>query len=575
LARPERFWWTRLVFLVVGIASPGGAVAPRSSSSVRFSPLSEAWKAYRSGRHKRVIRLLVGRTFSRTQAVEARFLFGLCFYGQGEFATASGFSKTQPAVLAKGLLSWPPGSRPAASRSAPALSVCVAHYQSRRYEKAAACFSARLKAYGSKPGVLFALGYTRYQQGRYDRAASLFAAVSLMIPADGDALFMQGMSAFRLGQYNKARGFFARALSLGLSNEDPKEARKYRDKAKEILKKKAKRVTGWHVRLDVSGGYDSHPRLFGIAAESYTSAFSNSQGSGIATLAATGGYRFPMGARFLGDFEYAFSQLLVFSDVESTTGSTHQRSGRDEESTSLSLQSHSFRFTSLYSRSRLSLALASEAFADMAGLRPLTPMTGGGGLGAKVAYRWAFFTRSSLLFRYTAQRGLDETFAYLSGQGLSVKLGQALWWSRWLHVEPSYRFAAWWLGTLATDTADCPSGEACVLEFDYSGHIHEAALSVASRPLSWLSLDAVFAFQHRRFLNPGIYRFPTSGDVSVLRKDLFERLRLKVSFHTSRHTRLGLCYIFEHNDSTVDAETTGIEEGYSRHVVEGSFSYVR
>jgi tetratricopeptide (TPR) repeat protein len=446
---------------------------------------------------------------------------------------------------------------------------CAHFYKKENYSRAVKCFLALLKKRGPDVQILYALGYARYQLKRYRKALNAFDQALLLNPFDGDLVFMKAMACMRLGQYRRAVTFFEKALKLGLSEESPSEARRYLKILRVHLRRRM--TTGWHFSVQAKGGYDSHPRLSGSAAAAGTSQWSSKEGSGFIEVELSAGYAFGRANPFRADVEYQISQLVIFSDFASQV-QRHGARAQDDES-GLSYQSHILATRFLLRFSRLDLRLNLGGFVELAGLRAITPVDGGGIVRPGLDFRWNTFTASEIRLQWTGQKAFTDDFSYLTGHGVSFGAAERFWWKKIIRVVPGYTFSYWWLGTAVTETSDCVGGEPCALSVPYSFAWHKAEVSFESVPVRWLYLEASAALWYRRFSQSGLYRMAAGGDVVKRRKDLTQVYRAVVGFKVFKGARLDLRYRAAHNRSTINADTVGIEEGYTRHVIEIRFKY--
>ena len=283
------------------------------------------------------------------------------------------------------------------------------------------------------------------------------------------------------------------------------------------------------------------------------------------------GYAFGRAEPFRGDVKYEISQLVIFSDFASQV-QRHGARAQDDES-GLSYQSHLLTARFLLRFNRLDLRLDLGGFAELAGLRTITPVDGGGIVRPGVDFRWNNVTASEIRFQWTGQKALTPEFSYLTGYGVSIAAAERFWWKEFIRVVPGYTFSYWWLGTAVTEATDCVGGEPCALEVPYSFAWHKGEIAFESVPVRWLFLEASAALWYRRFSQSGVYRMAAGGDVLRRRKDFTQIYRAVVGFKVFKGGRLDLRYQAAHNRSTINWDTVGIEEGYTRHVIEVRFRY--
>lgn len=467
----------------------------------------------------------------------------------------------------------PAVSKARAGERSVSLSECAAAYRAKRYERAFQCFDELMEKKGPLTELLYAKAYCAYQLKRYRTASRLFSLVAQANPKDGDALFMQGMSELRQDEYERAIELLKRALKVGLREEDPKEARKMIRLMRQLLRPGTKK--GWHLRVEAMAGYDSHPRISGSASEARTDTRIPSEGSAIASADLGVGYRFEVTPTLTGDASYRFTQLAVFSDLDESSGGRGMHGQTEEDLPPLSLQTHRLGYKQSYDRGKLSASILVQSVAELYGLRSLSPFVISGIVQPDASYEWAGFASSTLRLRYTPQRSLQHDYAFLSGNGLYLWIVQSLWWKRWVHVELGYRLHAWWLGTLRNDSAGCVPTEPCVLEAPYSSIAHEALLGAHFRPAEWVSIRADGSLQHRAFDGSSTYQLAGGQRVERRRKDLLQRYGLAATFRLASGLTLRVRYLYENNKSNITADETGIDQSYSRHIVEGGLRYLR
>jgi tetratricopeptide (TPR) repeat protein len=581
-----------LALLAAGpvVAAPAGlpSTPPSTPPASKTGPVGQYNRALallKQGRHADAARLASGlirnrrwwRGSSREVAAAALYNLSLAFLARGVPRVARRLLGAIPAGTAahgpaRLLLRAAPGpaSRPM---------TCVAQYRARRYRVARRCFRTLLPKTGPDAQILYAIGYSSYQLREYRVALGAFRRVLLVQPADGDALFMAGLAAAQLGHHRLALGFFLRGLKVGLRNESPAEARRYVRVLRKLLASRLR--SGWLVSASLTLGHDTHPRLGGSAAAAGTSDGSSDVGSGFTAIALGLGYRWlrPLrrrpdrvlrGALSLG---YRFHQVIVFSDL--SQGSPGHGVWRPTDVTGgLSLQTHTVDLEARLLGRRWHAGLRVGGHVELFGLRDFGPLTAGGDLEADVTARWNRLTASHLSLNYSPQRALTAGVGYLTGHGLVGELGQSLRYKR-LQVAISYRLGVWWLGRLLTPVADCATNEACGLDVPFSNHMHRGQLRLGVRATRWLDFDAQVAMAHRTYWEAGVYRLASGGQAQRRRLDLIQLFRLEARFRLHRGLHLGLAYGFTRNQSTINAQSVGIEEGYDRHRIWASLSYRR
>lgn len=497
---------------------------------------------------------------SRGKIVEARFVLLL---------VKKRFPKTLAGQQASRLLEKPHER----SRKTADLPSCLGHYRAERYAKAAQCFEALTAAKGIDAEILFALGYARYQLGRYGKAVEAFDSVLLLNPFDGDAAFMRGMALLRLKRYRQAKTGLLLSLKLGLQNEDPREARKYLAILEKLLEKPRAR-SGLRFSVAAGAGYDSHPRLSGTAAEASSSKWSSQKGSGIASVNLELGYVWARPKSYKADVGYKFGQRIVFSDFSSKTSRRGGARGQDDGS-ALSFQSHDLAAKGFYTLGRWAFGGELSGFMELAGLDPITFMDLGASTEPAVLFSINSYLMSELSLRWTGQKAVNDQFAYLTGNGLALLLGQRFFLRKIFTARLGYGLSRWWLGTEELPVSSCTASEACALSQPYSHTGHQGALNLEWAPLRWLFLKASASIGFRRYDDPWVYRTSSGSSVSLIRKDLLQVYTAQLGFRLVRTLTLVLGYQFHHNSSSIDDKSTGIDEGYSRHVAEAMLTFSR
>jgi tetratricopeptide (TPR) repeat protein len=477
---------------------------------------------------------------------------------------------TRAARQAGALLAADPGRPPEAA-------VCVTDYRARRYAAARACFERLLRATGPDATILYAVGYAAFQQGDHAAAEAAFDRTLLLSPRDGDARFMRALCLAHRRAYPEAVTELEAALAAGLSSEDPAEARRYLAKLRPLLVRPLR--SAWILEASVSVGYDSYPLLGGSAATASSGAGATGTGTGFDTVAAAVGYRWIRREAWSTTLRYHLEQVLVWQDLQGLGGaSTARRAGSGAAAgptTEVSLQSHGVDLGTRWVGRRLSAGGGLGAGLELVGLRTLTPLAATLALDGLLEWRAHRLTSTRLGLVYAPQWGLDDAVAYLTGHGVAGQVAQVLHVGRRLELSLGYRGAYAGLGRFVQPVADCPAGEPCALDVPYANHQHRGTLSLLGRPWSWLVVTFAAALEGRYYVDAGTYRLVGGGTVERVRRDLGQSYALEFRFRLARGLELSAGYRFTRNRSTIQASTTGIDEGYDRHRAELSLAYRR
>ncbi len=464
------------------------------------------------------------------------------------------------------------------AKEAPPIQRCVGSYRAKEYREARACFTQLVEAHGPSAEVLYAIAYSDYQLGEYTRAAAEFERALVASPKDGDAIFMLAMARAHMGQHQIALDLFRDALEIGLTTEDPAEARRHIRTLSRLLAQRLRK--GWVFDADVSAGYDSNPRPTGGAAAASTSYGTEPEGSGFAFADLDFEHRWPHSTRpgqRLGGLTaagYRLTQYLLFSDLASTVSPGPGIHSRWQDTFSdMSLQTHTAYLYSRIPHGAWTGRLHASGSVELSGLRDFGPLLAAAYASPELEYAWNRRTTSHLAAGYSPQTALDEDLDYLSGHGLFAEVSQSARWGSAVEVSVSYRVAAWWLGTFAQSATECTGEEPCALTVPYSNHLHRPSLSVDLTSSSGLALGGELALERRVYWDESLYRLSTGVQVAEERRDLAVSAAAVARIPAGKNLRFVIEAEYTHNRSTIDEETTGIEEGFDRFAISAGLSY--
>jgi len=461
--------------------------------------------------------------------------------------------------------------------AAPALQSCVKSYRAKEYRRARRCFAQLVEQHGPSAEILYAMGYADFQLGKYRRAATKFEGALIANPRDGDALFMLAMARAHLGQDQTALGLFQDALAVGLSAEDPDEARRHIRTLTRLIANRVRR--GWVMTADAGAGYDSNPRPTGAASAASTSYGDDAPGTGFARVLLGAEYRQPHARsergklRGLTTLGYGLTQRVLFSDFAKQDTSAAGRPRRHESLSELSLQTHTAFLDTRLMRGAWTGKLRASGSVDLSGLRTFGPLLAHANASPRTEYAWSRHLSTQVGAGYTAQKSLDEGIDYLTGYGIFAEVGQAAQLGSRLRVEVSYRAVAWWLGTFEQSNSDCASEEPCALSVPYSNHMHRPALSLEASADSGLAVEAEVALERRVYWDEGLYRTASDVEVTEERRDLATCFAVEARIPVATDVRLLLGADYTRNRSSIDVASTGIDEGYDRFEVSAQLSY--
>lgn len=449
---------------------------------------------------------------------------------------------------------------------------CLLAYQNKKYTSALSCLKKLIRKTGPNKDLLYALGYTTYQLRRYSQSARYFGDAAKITPKDGDTSFMQALVALRRERYNQAARLFHRALTLGMKEEDPREARRYLKLLAKLRRTKTK--TGWSLTTAASAGYDSRPRLSGAAFDARTHTWTATAGSAFLSSLLKVGYRFHPARVLMGDVRFLFSQRTVFSDLEKNP-TVQPRLHQSEVPPPSSQQVFRLGYTQTFKKDNFFTALTAAGFFELSGLDPPKPFFIGLKTVLHAGYAWKPYTTTLLWVGSRPRRALTDLYAHLTGYDVFTGVGERFKWKNRFFVLPSYRFSVRRLKTMELNWRDCPANETCVLEAPYDAKAHEIQLTVTAHLHSRVQLDLGSLVGWQRFDKPSTYRLSGGMIVRKRRQDFFHQHTMDLSVRIVSGLKLTATYLFEQNRSNIEEKTTDIGESYTRHLFCAGIEYIR
>jgi hypothetical protein len=239
----------------------------------------------------------------------------------------------------------------------------------------------------------------------------------------------------------------------------------------------------------------------------------------------------------------------------------------------MSLQTHMAYLNTRIPRGAWTARMRASGSVELSGLREFGPLLAAAYASPELEYAWTRHTSSHLAAGYSPQTALDDDLDYLSGHGLFAEVSQSARWGSAVEVSVSYRLAGWWLGTFAQSATDCSGEEPCVLSVPYSNHLHRPAISLDLTSSSGLALGGELALERRVYWDESLYRLSTGVQVEEERRDLAVSAAVVARIPAGKNLRFVIDAEYTHNRSTIDEETTGIEEGFDRFEVSAGLSY--